>query len=242
MCVCILQAVCSVGLRGDGSGLLVAVSRGISSKADMGPGAMATEARELRDHINALRLTHISPPVPAAINNTASSSESLSSAAAYPAVVVDEVVTGVAVTEAIEAGSAVAGAVGTGAAVVDAVETGASVLDALAAGAAVIDSLTTTQTAMESLSASETAVNAITTVATNTTEAVMSTTNNTSTTTGTETISHTLQPYQQEFISFALANNSLQFGTFTLKSGRISPYFFNAGTFCSGRSLNSLGR
>lgn len=51
-----------------------------------------------------------------------------------------------------------------------------------------------------------------------------------------------LLDYQSQFINFALANNVLQFGSFKLKSGRISPYFFNAGLFCSGQSLNSLSR
>jgi hypothetical protein len=51
-----------------------------------------------------------------------------------------------------------------------------------------------------------------------------------------------LLDYQSEFISFALANRVLQFGSFKLKSGRISPYFFNAGLFCTGQSLNALSR
>ncbi|ALB01473.1 orotate phosphoribosyltransferase [Francisella persica ATCC VR-331] len=42
------------------------------------------------------------------------------------------------------------------------------------------------------------------------------------------------------FIEFALESKVLQFGEFTLKSGRISPYFFNAGLFNSGRQLASL--
>ena len=49
-----------------------------------------------------------------------------------------------------------------------------------------------------------------------------------------------LKPYQQKFIDFALKQQVLQFGSFTLKSGRVSPYFFNAGLFCSGPSLVSL--
>ena len=51
-----------------------------------------------------------------------------------------------------------------------------------------------------------------------------------------------LEPYQEEFIKFAMYKHVLQFGSFTLKSGRISPYFFNAGLFSCGQSLYSLGR
>lgn len=51
-----------------------------------------------------------------------------------------------------------------------------------------------------------------------------------------------MHPYQQKFIELALAREALQFGEFTLKSGRISPYFFNAGRFCSGGALLELGR
>lgn len=50
-----------------------------------------------------------------------------------------------------------------------------------------------------------------------------------------------MQPYQQAFIEFALAQNALKFGSFTLKSGRQSPYFFNTGVFDSGRALARLG-
>jgi orotate phosphoribosyltransferase len=48
--------------------------------------------------------------------------------------------------------------------------------------------------------------------------------------------------YQREFLDFALATGVLKFGDFRLKSGRQSPYFFNAGLFSSGRSLARLGR
>ncbi|MCE3028125.1 orotate phosphoribosyltransferase [Salinicola sp. DM10] len=51
-----------------------------------------------------------------------------------------------------------------------------------------------------------------------------------------------IQPYQREFIEFAIAEGALRFGEFTLKSGRVSPYFFNAGLFRSGRALARLGR
>ncbi|MFQ3176414.1 MAG: orotate phosphoribosyltransferase [Psychromonas sp.] len=51
-----------------------------------------------------------------------------------------------------------------------------------------------------------------------------------------------MKDYQQEFIEFALEKQVLKFGQFTLKSGRTSPYFFNAGLFNSGRDLARLGR
>lgn len=47
--------------------------------------------------------------------------------------------------------------------------------------------------------------------------------------------------YQKAFIEFAIAQNVLSFGEFKLKSGRISPYFFNAGLFNSGKALAKLG-
>ena len=51
-----------------------------------------------------------------------------------------------------------------------------------------------------------------------------------------------MHDYQQAFLEFALRTGVLKFGRFTLKSGRVSPYFFNAGLFNSGASLAKLGR
>jgi orotate phosphoribosyltransferase len=50
-----------------------------------------------------------------------------------------------------------------------------------------------------------------------------------------------MQNYKTEFIRFALSLNVLRFGEFTLKSGRVSPYFFNAGLFNTGADLARLG-
>lgn len=49
-------------------------------------------------------------------------------------------------------------------------------------------------------------------------------------------------PYQHDFITFALQRGALRFGSFILKSGRDSPYFFNSGLFNSGGSLARLAR
>lgn len=51
-----------------------------------------------------------------------------------------------------------------------------------------------------------------------------------------------MQDYQSEFIEFTLRHDVLTFGEFTLKSGRKSPYFFNAGVFNTGERLGGLGR
>ena len=51
-----------------------------------------------------------------------------------------------------------------------------------------------------------------------------------------------MHPFQRDFVELALARNALRFGRFTLKSGRESPYFFNAGLFDDGEALARLGR
>jgi orotate phosphoribosyltransferase len=51
-----------------------------------------------------------------------------------------------------------------------------------------------------------------------------------------------MQAYQRDFIRFAIDRGVLRFGEFTLKSGRTSPYFFNAGLFNSGSALAQLGK
>jgi orotate phosphoribosyltransferase len=50
-----------------------------------------------------------------------------------------------------------------------------------------------------------------------------------------------LQPYQMRFIEYAIAHKILCFGEFTLKSARVSPYFFNAGLFNTGEALAFIG-
>jgi orotate phosphoribosyltransferase len=51
-----------------------------------------------------------------------------------------------------------------------------------------------------------------------------------------------MKDYQREFIEFAMQIGVLRFGEFTLKSGRVSPYFFNSGLFNTGLSLSRLGQ
>ena len=51
-----------------------------------------------------------------------------------------------------------------------------------------------------------------------------------------------MQPYQEQFLSLAISKQVLRFGEFTLKSGRLSPYFFNAGLFDDGDSLNAVSQ
>ena len=50
-----------------------------------------------------------------------------------------------------------------------------------------------------------------------------------------------MEPYQTEFIQLARKHDVLKFGSFTLKSGRQSPFFFNAGNFKTGAALCELG-
>lgn len=51
-----------------------------------------------------------------------------------------------------------------------------------------------------------------------------------------------MQDFRREFLDFAIQTGVLRFGQFTLKSGRVSPYFFNTGLFNSGLGLAQLGR
>ena len=50
-----------------------------------------------------------------------------------------------------------------------------------------------------------------------------------------------MEQYKQEFIEFMVDSNVLKFGDFTLKSGRKSPFFMNAGAYVTGTQLRRLG-
>ena len=51
-----------------------------------------------------------------------------------------------------------------------------------------------------------------------------------------------MSPYKRSFLELALDTRALKFGEFILKSGRVSPYFFNASAISGGRQLQILGR
>ena len=51
-----------------------------------------------------------------------------------------------------------------------------------------------------------------------------------------------MEQYKQEFIGFMIDSKVLKFGEFTLKSGRKSPFFMNAGAYVTGEQLRKLGQ
>merc|ERR1740139_514238 len=57
----------------------------------------------------------------------------------------------------------------------------------------------------------------------------------------TKSASDSITEYQSNFLKFSLDQGVLKFGSFVLKSGRTSPYFFNAGLFSTGEALHKLG-
>jgi len=140
--------------------LLLSVSRGISSQASQGPGAMRAEAQRLQSEINAQR-------------------EAFLQRAAEQ--VVDALSTTVA-------------------------QGVTSMVDALGSVATSVLHTTTKDTLPSTEEAQE------------------------------------LKAYQKDFISFAIEREVLSFGRFQLKSGRISPYFFNVGKFCTGGCLSTISR
>ncbi len=56
-----------------------------------------------------------------------------------------------------------------------------------------------------------------------------------------EILGKSMKDHQKAFIELAIQYEALKFGQFTLKSGRVSPYFFNAGAFNTGEALAKLG-